>query len=150
MAYWYEVTLSMDELEDGTCTWLVTAPDFPEVTTYGDTQEEACRNGLKAIEEAIAARMADGEDVPPPLTETNGKGRYVGLSALIFLKACLYMLCREQGITRAELARRLGRHRNSVDRLFILDHKSQLDQLEEAFAAIGHPLSFDIGYPAAA
>ncbi|MFC0804794.1 type II toxin-antitoxin system HicB family antitoxin [Ensifer sp. P24N7] len=76
MSRFYEFTLSMDETGHGTISWMVTAPAFPEVTTFGDTQPNACLEGLKAIEEAIAARIADGEEIPPPLSETKGVGRY--------------------------------------------------------------------------
>ena len=150
MAYWYELNLAMDELEDGTCVWLVTVPDFPEITTDGADTEEAHRNGQKAIEEAIAARIADGDDIPAPLHDTTGKGYFVGIPALIFLKSLLYMICRIEGVSRAELSRRLGWHRNSVERLFLLDHKSQLDQLEAAFEALERPLTFNMEYPVAA
>jgi antitoxin HicB len=60
------------------------------------------------------------------------------------------MFCRVKEISRAELARRLKWHREQVDRLFRLDHKSQLDQLEAAFKAIGIPLCFDLPFPKAA
>ena len=150
MARFYELVFTMDEANDGALSWLVTAPAFPEVTTFGDNQEDACRNGLNAIEEAIAARISDGDPIPLPLAETHGKGRFVELSALTYLKTGLYMICREKDISRAELARRLNRHREQVDRLFRLDHKSQLDQLEAAFKAIGVPLSFDMAIPEAA
>ena len=59
----YELTLEMDELEDGGYNWLVTVPSFPEITTFGDDIEEALRAGLGAIEEAIAGRIARGESV---------------------------------------------------------------------------------------
>jgi hypothetical protein len=42
------------------------------------------------------------------------------------LKASLYRALRESGITRAELMRRLGWNRESVDRLFRLDHARAL------------------------
>ena len=53
------------------------------------------------------------------------------------LKMQLYTALRAAGITRAELARRLGWQRGSVDRLFLLDHASKLDQIDAAFAALG-------------
>jgi len=40
--------------------------------------------------------------------------------------------------------RDLGWHREQVDRLFRLDHNSRIDQLEEAFRALGHPLRFNL------
>ena len=46
----------------------------------------------------------------------------------------------EQGIKKAELARRLGWHTPQVDRLFDLRHASRLDQIEAAAAALGRHL----------
>jgi antitoxin HicB len=146
MSMWYEVVLDADDND----TFMVTAPQFPEVTTFGASQEEACAFGRAAIEEAIAARIADGEDIPHPLTKTKGRGHYVEVPLMVYIKSALYMFCRVKGISRAELARSLKWHREQVDRLFRLDHKSQLDQLEAAFKAIGVPLCFDLPFPRAA
>jgi antitoxin HicB len=143
---WYEVVLQADD----NVTFLVTAPDFPEVTSFGDTQPDACARGRAAIEEAIAARISRGEDIPPPLAEARAKGMFVQMSALTFLKAALYMVCKEAGISRAELAKRLGWHREQVDRLFRIDHNSKLDQIEAAFKAVGVPSIFNIPLASAA
>jgi antitoxin HicB len=142
---WYELVFQPDG-----DTWLVTSPDFDELVTFGATQEEACRNGLNAIEEAIAARMADGEDIPYPLKDTKGKGRFIEVPAMVYLKSALYMIMRGEGLTRADLVRRLGWHREQVERLFRLDHQSKLDALEAAFKAVGTPLRFDVDFPQAA
>jgi antitoxin HicB len=126
---------------DDNGTRLVTCPALPEVTTFGDDEADAMRRAVGAIEEAIAARMADGEDVP----EGHQRGpRLVRLPALTVLKVELYRQLREAGMTRAELARRLGWKRESVDRLFRLDHASRLEQLEAAFAALGQAVSVSV------
>ena len=39
---------------------------------------------------------------------------------------------------RAELGRRLGWNRNSVDRLFAINHASRLDQIEVALERLGY------------
>jgi antitoxin HicB len=150
MAVFYEVVITMDKTTDGALSWMVTCPAFPEVTTFGDDQKEACVNGLRAVEEAISARISDNDPLPHPLDETNGKGAFVQLPALTFLKSVLYMICRESDVSRAELARRLGWHREQVDRLFRIDHKSQIDQIEAAFKALKVPLAFNINFPVAA
>lgn len=139
---WYELAIQPDG-----DTWLVTAPQFEEVVTFGSTQEEACHNGRNAIEEAIAARIADGEDIPVPLKDTPGVGRFVEVPGMVFLKSALYMILREQGKTRADLMRLLDCKREHVDRLFRLDHNSRLDSLEDAFKALGKPLKFDMPFP---
>ena len=59
MAKSYEVAMKMDETADGTRSWMVTCPAFPEVTTFGDDQDEARLNGLRVIEEAISARISE-------------------------------------------------------------------------------------------
>ena len=137
MARFYELKIVMDNIGQGTSNWLVTAPAFPEVTTFADDKREACVQGLHAIEEAIAGRIADGMDVPAPMKTTPGKGYFVEVPALTFLKVALYMICSRRGVSRAELARRLEWHREQVDRLFRLDHQSRLDQMEAAFEALG-------------
>ena len=145
---WYKILIDRDD--DG--TFLVTSPDFPEVTTFGDGLEDAMCHGRDAIEEAIAARISDGLAIPASRSapsKRSGKVRYVQLSALSFLKATLYMICRSKDVSRAELARRLGWHREQVDRLFRLDHNSRLDQLEAAFKAVGVDLPGSIGISAA-
>jgi antitoxin HicB len=60
------------------------------------------------------------------------------------LKLQLYWALRDAGITRAELARRLAWNRESVDRLFRLDHRSRLEQIEAAFAALGRKVDISI------
>ena len=68
----------------------------------------------------------------------------IEVPALIYLKTALYRLLRQRHQTRADLVRALGWQRESVDRLFRLDHKSRLDQLEAAFAALGSTLHIDV------
>jgi antitoxin HicB len=126
---------------DDNGTLLVSCPALPEVTTFGDGESDAMRHAVDAIEEAIAARMARGEDVP----EGHRRGPHlVRLPALTVLKVELYRQLRRERTTRAELARRLGWKRESVDRLFRLDHASRLEQLEAAFAALGRAVSISV------
>ncbi len=133
---------------DDNDSFLVTCPAFPEVATFGESKEEAQRAALGAIEEAIAARMSYGERIPPPVPAAENtpsrNSLVVKLPAMVSLKAQLYMVLRESDTTRAELSRRLGWHREQVDRLFRLDHASKLDRLEAAFRALQYELDLDI------
>jgi antitoxin HicB len=56
------------------------------------------------------------------------------------LKLELYLACKAAHVSRAELARRLGWHREQVDRLFRLDHASRVDQIEAAMHAVGQDI----------
>lgn len=131
----FKVTLTPDE-----GTLLVTCPALPEVTTFGADEDDALAHAVDAIEEALAARIADGEAVP-----AGSRGApAVRLPALTALKVELYRALRSSGLTRADLQRRLGWNRESVDRLFRLDHHSWLAQIEAAFHALGREIDVRI------
>ncbi|RDE10467.1 type II toxin-antitoxin system HicB family antitoxin [Pelagibacterium lacus] len=140
---WYEIVLKADDND----TWLVTAPAFPEMATFGQTRDDAYGHARAAIEEAIAARIARNEDVPAPMADRAGSGWFIEIPALVVLKSALHMILRAKGWTRADLMRALDRKREHVDRLFRLDHNSRLDSLEDAFKALGEPLRFDVPFP---
>jgi antitoxin HicB len=126
---------------DDNGTLLVTCPALPEVGTFGDNKVEAIRRACDAIEEALAARIADGEDLP----DANTRGPHlIRLPVQTELKAELYRQIRRHGVTRAELARRLKWKREAVDILFSLDHASRLDRIEASFAALGRRLEVEI------
>jgi antitoxin HicB len=121
----------------------VTSPAFPELTTFGEDEADARRRAVDALEEAIAARIAAGEDLPTP-APARARGPIATLPLMTSLKASLYSAMRESGITRAELMRRLHWNRESVDRLFRLDHASRLDQIEAAFRALGRKVDIEV------
>ena len=126
----YQIELEPDDNN----TLLVTCKAFPELTTFGSDEADALAHAVDALEEVIAARIADGIAIPSPSPAR--KGHTVRLPALTTLKVALYTSMRQQHVTRAELSRRLKWHREQVDRLFRLDHASRLDQLEAAFRAL--------------
>jgi antitoxin HicB len=134
MSLTYPIKLEADD--NGTL--LVTCPALPEVTTFGEDEADAIEHARDAIEEAIAARMADGREVPEP------KGKRGVL--VIFANANIVKgraLPREN-ITRAELTRRLNWKRESVDRLFRLNHATRLDQFDAAFRALGRQVEISV------
>jgi antitoxin HicB len=155
----YSVTIEPDD--NG--TFLVTCPDLPEVTTFGEDVEDAVRRAADAIEEALAARIARREDIPAPSrsadrqTVTMGprrkvrlnlapsnSNRSVALPPLTAAKVELYRAARAAGMTKAELGRRLGWHAVQVDRLFDLRHRSQIEQIDQALRTMGKRLDVSV------
>ena len=108
-------------LEDDDGTVLATSLDFPELTTFGDDREEAIARSVHALEEAIAARIHDREDIPTPSPGET----YAILPTLTSVKVMLYQGMRDQGVGKAELARRLGWHMPQVDRVLDVQHRSR-------------------------
>ena len=134
----YAVELTPDDNQ----TMLATVPAFPEITTFLEKAEDLLPVVSGAIEEAIAARMSIGADIPASDVRPapSSDASWLQLSSLVSIKAALYQLMRVKGVTRADLQRRLGWHREQVDRLFRLDHASRMDQLEAA----AHELGFEV------
>lgn len=120
-------------LEEDDGTLLVTSPDFPELTTFGEDREEAIARAVDALEEAIAARMHSRLDVPSP---SDGEVKAT-LPTLTAVKLMLYQGMRDRQIGKAELARRLGWHLPQVDRVLNVQHSSRLEQMDAALGAIG-------------
>lgn len=134
----YRARLSPDD--NG--TFLVVCPRLPIVATFSETEADASRHSVDAIETAIASMIDDGEDIPRPVRAD--KGIPVRLPAMTVLKLQLCWALRDAGITRAELARRLNWNRESVDRLVRIDHRSRLEQIEAAFAAFGQRVDISV------
>lgn len=123
---------------------LVACPALPEVATFGDDEQDALGYAVGAIEEVLAARMAYKRDIPLPAKDETGRLHPVRLSTLTGLKVRLYCSMRAQGVTKAELARRMGIARQSADRLLDLNHASRLDMLDAAFLALGQEVAVEL------
>jgi len=141
----YHVALTPDD--NG--AMLVVCPDLPEVATFGEDRQDALGYAVGAIEEALAARMAHKKDIPLPQKESGG-GEPVRLSTQTGLKVLLYATMRELGVTKAEMARRMGIARQHADRLLDLNHASRLDALDAAFLALGQEVAISLRSPQAA
>ena len=121
----------------------VTFRDVPEAITEGDTREEALLRAEDALESALAMYIAAKEALPTPSKAEAGE-ELVPLSALGMAKSALYEAMREQGVGRAELARRLRWHLPQVSRLLDLRHSSRMEHVEAALAALGLRLIVDV------
>jgi antitoxin HicB len=124
-------------------TFLVTAPDLPEVTTFGETVEDALTHAGDAIATALQGRITDRRAIPLP-SAPRGRQRLVALPAIVAAKLGLYRAMMETGTRKRDLARRLGVHGPQIDRLLNLDHNSRIDQLEEAARAIGREMHIEL------
>jgi antitoxin HicB len=121
----------------------VTFRDVPEAITEGDTREESLLRAEDALESALAMYIA-GKEPLPQASEAEADEFMVPLSALGMAKTALYEAMREQGVGRAELARRLRWHLPQVNRALELRHASRMEHVEAALAALGLRLIVDV------
>jgi antitoxin HicB len=121
--------------------------DVPEAHTFGATETDAGGdNALDCLITALGGYVRLGRAIPEP---SPARGRpAVILPPLVAAKLALYEAMRAQAITRTELARRLGLQENAVRRLLDLDHRSHIDQVDRALAALGRRLEVRVLEPA--
>jgi antitoxin HicB len=121
----------------------VTFRNVPEAISEGDTREEALLRAEDALESALAMYIVAQEPLPTS-SEPKADEEMVPLSALGMAKIALYDAMREQGVGRAELARRLRWHLPQVSRLLDLRHASRMEHVEAALAALGLRLIINV------
>ncbi len=137
----YPVTLTPDG-----DTLLVTFTDVPEAITFGVDEDEALLNAVDALETGLSFYV-DARMSLPAVSQPAVGQKTVRPSALECAKLGVYQAMTEQGIKKAELARRLGWHMQQVDRLFDLRHASKLDQIEAAAIVLGRHIEVTVTRP---
>jgi antitoxin HicB len=126
---------------------LVQFIDVPEAHTFGATEADASGEApLDCLIAALGGYIRLGRAIPTP---SPAQGRcVVFLPTLICAKLALHEAMRAQRITRTELTRQLGLQENAVRRLLDLDHRSHIDQVDRALAALGKRLEVRVLEPA--
>lgn len=133
--------LALKRASNGTV--VATFPDVPEAHTVGNDEAQALRRAADALETALAIYMDEGRDLPRPTRPRKGQ-RIVTLPPMTTAKLALYQAMREQGVSQVELGRRIDRDPKDVRRLLDLAHRSRLDRLEAALAALGKRLVVEV------
>jgi antitoxin HicB len=135
----YPVQLAVDD----TGAVSVSFPDVPEAHTFGEDESEALARAVDALETALSMYV-DGRQAIPAPSRLKRRQKAVALPLLTEAKLALYEAMRSGRVGKAELGRRLNWHLPQVDRLLDLMHASRLDQIEDAFRALGLRLSISI------
>jgi antitoxin HicB len=116
---------------------------FPEAgigVSYGATWDNALAQAEDLLEEAVLGYMAHDENIPQPVPQPDPQRPLIFLPPLTAAKLLLYWALREEGISKAELARKLNIAAQQVQYLFDGRHASRLDQIEAALRALGRRL----------
>lgn len=131
----FAYTAVLTRTDEGTV--MVAFPALPEALTEGDDEEDALKQAIDCLDEAIAGRIVDREDIPTPTP----KGRHVILvPALTAAKAALYLAMREASISNVKLGKRLGLDERQIRRLLDPGTKSRMPEIERALAALDQAL----------
>lgn len=114
---------------------LCTFPDVPAAITHGETREEALANAREALGMALLGYVHLGQAIPVP--KVHRKGFPVSPLAADAAKLAVITAFNEAGISKSELARRLGKTETEARRILDPHHPTKLATLDEAVAALG-------------
>lgn len=113
--------------------------DIPEALTFGDSIEDALVQAADCLDEAIAGRIDDKQDIPLPSAPESGEYP-IAVPSLTAMKAHIYLALGEQGLSKTDLAIRLNVDPKEARRIVDPRHKTKLETLERALKALGKRL----------
>ncbi len=111
-------------------------PDLPEALTGGDDIEDTFVQAADCLAEAIAGRIARGNEIPPPSKPKRGQ-HVVSIPLSLAPKLALYLAMRERRIPNTELAKRLCVSETVVRRMLDPKHDTRPEKIQAALAALG-------------
>lgn len=133
----FEHAVRLAPAEEG--GFVVSCRDLPQLLTQGDDLAHALCEAADAMDEVFAAYMQGGLALPAPSRAR--KGEYlVSPPAETVAKAALCVAMREAGISKVQLAKRLGIDEKEVRRLLDPHYGSKLPRIAEAIGALGRRL----------
>ncbi|WP_421556752.1 type II toxin-antitoxin system HicB family antitoxin [Pseudomonas kitaguniensis] len=124
---------------EATGVWL-SCPDIPEMNASGDTLAEAFAEALDGFESALSLYVEQRRAIPHASVPSD-PALVLHLPALTVAKIMLWNAMVDEGVNRAELARRMGISRQVAERLVDFLHASKIDQVERALGLLGRRIS---------
>lgn len=116
--------------------YLVTFPDVAEAITSGATMAEARANAAEALGLALRGIVALGR--PLPSSTARGEDLYpISVEPDVAMKLALVEAFRDSGMSKTELAARLGKAETEARRILDPDHPTKLATMQAALAAFG-------------
>lgn len=120
----------------------VTCRDLPALLTFGDDEADALAMGADALESLVTHLIEREEDLPVP-TPAEADEHPVELAAPLAVKAAVYRAWRAAGISKSELARRLGLGNTEAHRILDPTYGTRLDRMADAARVLGIRLSIE-------
>ena len=119
--------------------FVVTCRDLPQLVTQGEDRADALLQAADAMDEVFAAYMIEGIEFPQP-SKSRRREQVVAPPAETMAKAALYVAMREAGISKTQLAKRLGVDEKEVRRLLDPHYGSKLPRIAQAISVLGRRL----------
>lgn len=132
----YDYAFRFAKEDDG---WVITCRDLPEAISQADANEDRIEVAEGCLQAALESRIHDNEPLPIASAPRRGEIK-IFPPATTAAKAVLYDAMREAGISKTELAHRLGVDEKEVRRMLDTRHGTKLTRIAEAVEALGRHL----------
>lgn len=133
----FEYAVKLTPAEEG--GFIVTCRDLPQLVTQGEDLDDALIEAADAMDEVFAAYMQGALPFPAPTKAKRGE-YLVSPPAETMAKAALYVSMRDAGITKVQLAKKLGVDEKEVRRLLDPHYGSKLPRIAQAISLLGRRL----------
>ena len=118
---------------------MITCRDLPEAISQAEATEDCEEVASGCLQAALEARIRHEMELPQP-SKPKAREVLIAPPAGTAAKAALYVAMREAGVSKMELARRLGVDEKEVRRMLDPGHGSKLPRIAEAIEALGRHL----------
>lgn len=139
MKYTFPCNIAPDT-EEGGWGFVVSFPDVKGAHTGGKTFKEAIILAEDCMVVALSCYVDLGHELPTPSVYQEGQ-ELLTVQPVIAAQLDLYTAMREQGISRAELAARLGICEDDAAALVNLDYRTPIGEVAKALKAVGCELA---------
>jgi antitoxin HicB len=120
-------------------TIVVTFPDVPEAITQGRSEGDARAKAEEALALVLLTYLKRGKPLPKP--RAKGRGLVdVAVAPEVAAKLAVLESFAQAGMTKSELARRIGKDEKEVRRILDPKHPTKLPALTAALRALGKRL----------
>ncbi len=133
----YEYPFKFTAAEKGGC--VITCRNLPEAISQAEATEDREEVASGCLQAALEARIRHEMELPQP-SKPKAREVLIAPPAGTAAKAALYVAMREAGVSKMELARRLGVDEKEVRRMLDPGHGSKLPRIAEAIEALGRHL----------
>ncbi|MEY1239765.1 hypothetical protein AB7102_19680 [Providencia manganoxydans] len=136
----YPVKLEKDA---DTGAYIASCRDLPLMNSVGDDLQDALFESISGLVTAISIEMDERRPVPTGSKPEKGE-HLVTVPVLVAMKASLHNAMIETGTRKAELARKMGKNPQQIDRLLDAMHSSKVEAVEQALYLLNKKVSVDV------
>lgn len=136
----YPVKLEQDTK---TGAYIVSCRDLPLMNSVGDTIEDALLEAVSGIVTAISIEIDERRSIPLGSQPKNNE-YLVTIPVLVAMKASLHNTMIETGTRKADLARKMGKNPQQIDRLMDALHSTKVETIEQALHLLNRKVSVSV------